>query len=300
MAEKKAFTLVELLVVISIIALLLAILMPSLGRARDIAKATVCKTRLRGMGQVFMMYLNHNDGKFCYNMPTTSSVSWPVHNKSIWVEVLRPFYGEDPDMRLCPVATKHQVDRDLVTPGPGANIPSKFTAWGYNYQSVLGQYGYASPDKGSYSLNAWQYNPTQYTVNAYGDDMYWLDVPSSSFWKGVAIGDSSKIPVFTDGFYRGSSVTSAIKAAPPSEEDLTPEEVTSEPESNTLGTTVCINRHKGSINGVFLDGSARKIDLKEIWKLKWHKTFNTNDIWTLSGGVTKQAWPEWIRPYKDY
>lgn len=52
----SGFTLVELLVVISIIALLLSILMPSLGAARNSAKSVVCKARLRSIGQAIYTY----------------------------------------------------------------------------------------------------------------------------------------------------------------------------------------------------------------------------------------------------
>lgn len=57
------FTLVELLVVISIIALLLGIMLPSLGRAREIARAVVCQTNQRNLGSVVLMYTNEHNGK---------------------------------------------------------------------------------------------------------------------------------------------------------------------------------------------------------------------------------------------
>ena len=52
----RGFTLIELLVVVSIIALLVSILLPSLGRAREQAQSVVCRTNLRAIGQVEVLY----------------------------------------------------------------------------------------------------------------------------------------------------------------------------------------------------------------------------------------------------
>ena len=59
---QRAFTLVELLVVISIIALLIAILMPSLSGARRQARAAVCLARESQLGQAINIYANQFDG----------------------------------------------------------------------------------------------------------------------------------------------------------------------------------------------------------------------------------------------
>jgi prepilin-type N-terminal cleavage/methylation domain-containing protein/prepilin-type processing-associated H-X9-DG protein len=60
---RRAFTLVELLVVIGIVALLISILLPSLNRAREAARRTQCLSNLRSVGQMLNMYANQFDGQ---------------------------------------------------------------------------------------------------------------------------------------------------------------------------------------------------------------------------------------------
>jgi prepilin-type N-terminal cleavage/methylation domain-containing protein len=64
---RAAFTLVELLVVIGIIALLVAILMPALSRSREQAIRTQCSSNIRQWGIAYQMYANANRGYFPYN-----------------------------------------------------------------------------------------------------------------------------------------------------------------------------------------------------------------------------------------
>ena len=61
-----------------------------------------------------------------------------------------------------------------------------------------------------------------------------------------------------------------------------------------------MDRHLGSINGIFFDFSARSVGLKELWTLKHMKNFNTQGVWTLAGGATTNQWPEWMRHYTAY
>ena len=66
--DGRAFTLVELLVVVAILALLVAIAMPSLGRARELGRRAVCSTNLRGLGTGWWTYWPTHD----YRIPKLS------------------------------------------------------------------------------------------------------------------------------------------------------------------------------------------------------------------------------------
>jgi prepilin-type N-terminal cleavage/methylation domain-containing protein len=62
--RRKAFTLIELLVVVAIIALLISILLPSLARARELAKRATCASNLRGISQACATYANDNEQSY--------------------------------------------------------------------------------------------------------------------------------------------------------------------------------------------------------------------------------------------
>jgi prepilin-type N-terminal cleavage/methylation domain-containing protein/prepilin-type processing-associated H-X9-DG protein len=61
--HERGFTLIELLVVVAVIAVLIAIMVPSLSKARDRAKLVVCQTHMRAWGQGFLMYANDFNGR---------------------------------------------------------------------------------------------------------------------------------------------------------------------------------------------------------------------------------------------
>jgi prepilin-type N-terminal cleavage/methylation domain-containing protein len=71
----RAFTLIELLIVISIISMLMAILVPCMGYARERAKRVACMANLRSIGQGIYVYANDNDGML---IPGDFYMSWYV------------------------------------------------------------------------------------------------------------------------------------------------------------------------------------------------------------------------------
>ena len=61
------------------------------------------------------------------------------------------------------------------------------------------------------------------------------------------------------------------------------------------------NRHNnGMINVLFMDWSIGKVGLKELWRFKWHRTFDIANAWTSLGQVRPEDWPKWMQGFKDY
>jgi prepilin-type N-terminal cleavage/methylation domain-containing protein/prepilin-type processing-associated H-X9-DG protein len=90
MNRKPGFTLIELLVVIAVIAVLMAILMPALNRAREQGKRAACLNNLKQMALAWNLYADDNEGKMIngntslggQNRDGTCWVYWPGRNAS--------------------------------------------------------------------------------------------------------------------------------------------------------------------------------------------------------------------------
>lgn len=92
-ARNKAFTLIELLVVVAIIAVLVAILLPSLSGAREQAKKTACASNLRQIGVSIAAYGNEYNSYLPYFYGTVNGVTYSEANTYNVARKLAPYYG---------------------------------------------------------------------------------------------------------------------------------------------------------------------------------------------------------------
>ncbi len=129
--RSAAFTLIEMLLVVAIISLLIAVLLPTLGKAREVARNSQCLTNMRGWGSALAGYTVSNIGHFPDNRNAGTTpdlvvggqhVSW---NSSVvqkfWRDYLVPLSADAKtdavDMLNCPTQKWHQINDMSLTGG---------------------------------------------------------------------------------------------------------------------------------------------------------------------------------------
>ncbi len=253
--------------VIAIIAVLVGLLIPSLGLARSRAKSLVCRSNLRQWGLSFHMYAEANSNKFSHGDPALpAGGGWPS-----WCVPLYPYYRQNRKILLCPETTRHSPRSD-IDPAWGGGASS---AWRYGpIRRLLGE------TVASYGLNHWVNSST---------DQY---LAEERRWRLLVDKEASRVPVLLDCMYGGGNPDAAEGPAASADSH-------GGVSGGCMMSHFCIDRHRGQINGLFMDWSARPIGLKQLWTLQWHRRFNTRGPWTIEGKVKPEDWPVWMRGFKD-
>ena len=249
--QRRAFTLIELLVVIAIIAVLMAILMPALGYVRKQARASACQSNMRQLCLAMNLYALDNTDR---TMPFSHQFG------EYWFHQLAPYltareYKNDPQRHIkgamkvafCPV-TKRQVR-------------SEDTYWGTAYLTwkSLGA-------EGSYGLNLWLLpNDTIYRPTMPNQQTNYFEKYSDA---------NGSVPVIGDSVWVG---------AWPYADDAVPSDLTGiegypgyQHGKGYFMGRFCVDRHKMAINVGFVDTHTERVPLKDLWTLKWHRSFAPN------------------------
>jgi prepilin-type N-terminal cleavage/methylation domain-containing protein len=290
--NSPGFTLIEMLVVVSIVVVLVAILLPALQGVRRQAQAVSCQSNLRQWGVVFAIVRDeHGGGIFSLQdlreCPVVGSVGGlgddPISHRAVaywWYPYVWKYYHGPDALFLCPGAMREAgkapnprvITASMLTGGT-------FTPW------------FATKDL---SMRDWTtIVPNEFLFSSYGVNgrKTWLEMRGKfRLDHRTSLGN---VPELLD--CRSSSLEAWPFNEPPPYEDA-PAFLT----SYHGMMHVCINRHFGGVNALFMDASVRKVGLKELWSLKWDPEYDAHGPWTKGGNVRPEDWPQWMRGFKDY
>jgi prepilin-type processing-associated H-X9-DG protein/prepilin-type N-terminal cleavage/methylation domain-containing protein len=237
----RAFTLVELLVVIGLISVIMSLLLPVVGKARAAARSTACLSNVRQLGIAWQLYTAENKGRlldYVWNTPKTPDVAWDGY----WLGVADR-YEVRGDSLLCPAATE----------------PSK-QKQGYGNRSLAW-----NGEQGS-NGSPIRLNPTTFRVGSYGFNRY-LTTQDPQVTRITSLSSLTEVPVFFDCAW--------VDAQPIEQDPSFPVDSPPDLSGNiTAGSPdhwrFLLTRHGRGINVVFADGSARWVPLEETYLMKWN------------------------------
>ena len=147
----RGFTLVELLVVIGIITLLIGILFPVLGRAREYARTIQCASNIKQICNAVLMYVNDNRGILPFTSALPESMLSPETLRAYPVRLQEfgrlnfnegtfwPYLSASPAVReqiySCPSDEPPRYARQYLLPKPNLNFPRNFS---YTFHGDIG------------------------------------------------------------------------------------------------------------------------------------------------------------------
>jgi len=275
--RSTGFTLIELLVVIAIIAILAAMLLPALGRAKQKAKQTSCINNMRQIGIAGVMYIaDHNQYPGCLSTPAGGSANYYY----VWPTRLYSYMGDNRKAFSCAAAQPWTAWDTNTNPrlggtGPGgvydpfAVTSTSFFALGYNDWGIHYQGGGESITRPQLGLGgdvdgSLYQGPIKDSTVVKPSEMIWIcDVPS--------------VPKNITPAFNGNCEPADVKTV--------------------SGHSACpANRHNFRTDVLLCDGhveSPKRNDLRDPNNATWRARWNNDNNPHFEAGYW-QAKPAWI------
>jgi prepilin-type N-terminal cleavage/methylation domain-containing protein len=312
--KASGFTLVELLVVIGIIALLIAILLPALNKARAQAQTVACLSNLRQLGMGLIQYAQDNRGHCVDYYQYYANPPVEYEFDTAWCGRIAPYVGIHN-------GTANPLNQSRIATGmqvlfcPSANVPdpsgpsgSIQYGWNGEFESGTGEYVMHSTTpwgsdecwQSSYAINGWIYDygvadAAASNLDGAGGAFGELSQATALnlYWGPYAkIRPSAMVPMFFDCTWIDvwEQATQAQAVAQNTANAGSLYDPAPSPPYNGLGPNglggaasdevrLCLSRHGQAVNVVCCDGSAKTVPLSLLHDFVWFNGCTPQPTW---------------------
>ena len=263
MPDNRRFSLIELLIVIAIIAILAAMLLPALHRAKMSAKTVVCATQLDQLTNAFHTFALGNDR---VPIPAIKSESSAPKRGIWWTTSLAENFGNEIQIRRGPSTGLSPEPKWRAIKGGQYNL-----SWsdGKQFPGVR-----KKPEVGSYGHNMWV-SDFDSSLNPWNWKRQYRK--SKHYTRLSQLDTSSETPLIADCLWVGGWPNRNNNENPGAQQRLQ----SNGPGSWNSGMSrFAMTRHNlNKINVGFADGHVETLLPSDLWRLRWHKDSVPKDVY---------------------